>query len=186
MCTCVFVCARAYVWACVHSCMCVCLFVCVYICVCVRAYVQRCVRVCARVCAFLSLSLCKPPHDIPRSKRALVVQAKHSTSGAPAEVRDTVDKAVKFLNTYILRDTFKPWNVFFSGSAKGRSVSPAVSMKPPFTPCDLKNEQGSVLLLGIRYVDAACKTLNTFSRSTFLTGWAMGLNLKTHRFDSLA
>ena len=123
--TCVCVCARAYVWACVPSCMCVCLFVCVYICVCVRAYVQRCVRVCARVCAFLSLSLCKPPRDIPRSKRALVVQAKHSTSGAPAEVRDTVDKAVKFLNTYILRDTFKPWNVFFSGSAKGRSVSSA-------------------------------------------------------------
>ena len=127
VCVCVCVCARAYVWACVHSCVCICVCACLFasICVCVRANVQMCLRVCARVCAFLSLSLCKPPHDIPRNKRALVVQAKHSTSGAPAEVRDTVDKAVKFLNTYILRDTFKPWNVFFSGSAKGRSVSSA-------------------------------------------------------------
>ena len=139
VCVCVFVCMCVYVRVCVFTCVCmgvrsflcmcvcvcVCLFVCVYICVCMRAYVEMCVRVCARVCAFLSLSLCKPPHDIPRSKRALVVQAKHSTSGAPVEVRDTVDKAVKFLNTYILRDTFKPWNVFFSGSAKGRSVSSA-------------------------------------------------------------
>ena len=133
MCVCVCVCVCVHVRVCVCTCVCmrvrsfvyVCVLVCLRVYMCVRAYVQMCLRVCARVCAFLSFSLCKPPHDIPRSKRTLVVQAKHSTSGAPAEVRDTVDKAVKFLNTYILRDTFKPWNVFFSASAKGRSVSSA-------------------------------------------------------------
>ncbi|KAK7104725.1 hypothetical protein V1264_019392 [Littorina saxatilis] len=42
----------------------------------------------------------------------------------PTAVRTTVDKSVKFLNTYILQDTYKPWNVFFSGSAKGSTTLP--------------------------------------------------------------
>ncbi|XP_076463625.1 uncharacterized protein LOC143295856 isoform X2 [Babylonia areolata] len=42
----------------------------------------------------------------------------------PAEVLTTVEQSVRFLDTYILKDTYRPWNVFFSGSMKGSSTSP--------------------------------------------------------------
>ncbi|KAL8564292.1 hypothetical protein ACOMHN_050903 [Nucella lapillus] len=42
----------------------------------------------------------------------------------PSVVRTTVEKSVRFLDTYILADTYKPWNTFFSGSTKGTSSMP--------------------------------------------------------------
>ncbi|XP_076462140.1 uncharacterized protein LOC143294648 [Babylonia areolata] len=42
----------------------------------------------------------------------------------PTEVLSTVEQSVRFLDAYILKDTYKPWNAFFSGSVKGSSTSP--------------------------------------------------------------
>ncbi|KAK7505582.1 hypothetical protein BaRGS_00003327 [Batillaria attramentaria] len=41
------------------------------------------------------------------------------------KVKTTVDKCVRWLSRYILRVTYKPWNAFFSGSAKGSTTSPS-------------------------------------------------------------
>ena len=40
----------------------------------------------------------------------------------PADVKKVVAASVNFLNTYILGDEYKPWNMFFSGSFKGFGV----------------------------------------------------------------
>lgn len=40
----------------------------------------------------------------------------------PVDVKKIVIAAVNFLNTYILGEEYKPWNMFFSGSFKGFGV----------------------------------------------------------------
>nr|KAG5710699.1 hypothetical protein BaRGS_035101 [Batillaria attramentaria] len=42
-------------------------------------------------------------------------------TNTPTDVRNTVDKSVRWLTSNILEDTYKPFNVFFSGSTKGKS-----------------------------------------------------------------
>lgn len=44
-----------------------------------------------------------------------------------AEVQDVVHKSARWLNANILKGTYKPNNVFFSGSFKGNSVSPDIT-----------------------------------------------------------
>lgn len=43
----------------------------------------------------------------------------------PEAVKSTVTKLVTWLNKYILSGAYKPWNAFFSGSAKGTATSQA-------------------------------------------------------------
>lgn len=43
-------------------------------------------------------------------------------SDTPADVKKIVTAAVNFLDTYILGEEYKPWNMFFSGSFKGFGV----------------------------------------------------------------
>lgn len=45
-----------------------------------------------------------------------------------AEVQDVVHKSARWLNANILEGTYKPNNVFFSGSFKGNSVSPLLQI----------------------------------------------------------
>ncbi|XP_033099999.1 uncharacterized protein LOC117103538 [Anneissia japonica] len=46
------------------------------------------------------------------------------TEGTPNDIKEVVEKAVKWLNTYILEDTYKPFGAFFSGSFKGAESVP--------------------------------------------------------------
>nr|KAG5712874.1 hypothetical protein BaRGS_007471 [Batillaria attramentaria] len=48
----------------------------------------------------------------------------HWKEATPPEVKTTVDKCVRWLSRYILHVTYKPWNAFFSGSAKGSTTLP--------------------------------------------------------------
>ncbi|XP_033100316.1 uncharacterized protein LOC117103802 [Anneissia japonica] len=48
----------------------------------------------------------------------------HWTEGTPNDIKEVVEKAVKWLNTYILEDTYKPFGAFFSGSFKGEESVP--------------------------------------------------------------
>jgi len=51
-------------------------------------------------------------------------RTNHWRPGTPWEVKDTVTKSCTFVGSFILGDTYKPWNVFFSGSEKSRSSMP--------------------------------------------------------------
>nr|XP_022343681.1 uncharacterized protein LOC111136844 [Crassostrea virginica] len=65
----------------------------------------------------------------------------HWDENTPADVKKVVAASVNFLNTYILGDEYKPWNMFFSGSFKGFGTSGrsilqtvmATSMEPKST-----------------------------------------------------
>lgn len=47
----------------------------------------------------------------------------HWDENTPADVKKIVTAAVNFLDTYILGEEYKPWNMFFSGSFKGFGTS---------------------------------------------------------------
>lgn len=50
----------------------------------------------------------------------------------PVGVKKIVIAAVNFLNTYILGEEYKPWNMFFSGSFKGFGVR-FIDLEPTFS-----------------------------------------------------
>ncbi|XP_061197673.1 uncharacterized protein LOC133205806 [Saccostrea echinata] len=47
----------------------------------------------------------------------------HWDENTPSDVKKVVAASVNFLNTYILGEEYKPWNMFFSGSFKGFGTS---------------------------------------------------------------
>ena len=50
----------------------------------------------------------------------------HLIDTTPQDVRDTIHGAAEWLLEYTLSGRYRPYNVFFSGSVKGLSVSHSV------------------------------------------------------------